>query len=237
MRQRSSRPISRIEVRESARGRELCVDGTFASLFRPGRVTTGSVWDALAAPLLSLPPERRRSVLLLGLGAGSAARLARALLPHARIVGVERDPHVIEVAREHFHLDALMLEVVLADAKSYLARGREKFDAVLEDVFVGSGREVCKPDWLPDPGLLLAAQRLRPGGLLATNSLDEAATAARALRTHVGAAISIEVNGYDNKILAAGPAGLCARGLRAAVAAHPILGATLSQLRFRTLSA
>jgi spermidine synthase len=219
------------------RGRELCVDGTFASLWRPGQVTTGSVWDALAAPLLSLPPERRRSVLLLGLGGGSAARLARALLPRAWIVGVERDPHVIQVARAHFQLDDLLLEVVLADARSYLARGREKFDAVLEDVFVGSGQEVRKPDWLPEPGLALAARRLRPGGLLATNSLDETAGAAQALRTHVGPAISIEVNGYDNRILAAGPAGLGARDLRAAVAAHPILAATLSLLRFRTLPA
>ncbi|HME72998.1 MAG TPA: methyltransferase domain-containing protein [Myxococcota bacterium] len=235
MRQGRSRPISRIEVRESVRGRELCVDGTFASLWRPGRVTTGSVWDALAAPLLSLPPERRGSILLLGLGGGSAARLARALLPHARIVGVERDPHVLEAAREHFQLDALLLEVVLADAKSYLARGREKFDAVLEDVFVGSGRKVRKPDWLPEPGLALAARRLRPGGLLATNSLDEAAGAARALCTHVGPPISIEVDGYDNRILAAGPAGLRAKWLRAAVAAHPILAATLPKLRFRTL--
>jgi hypothetical protein len=150
---------------------------------------------------------------------------------------VERDPHVIQAAREHFQLDALLLEVVLADAQRYLERGREKFDAVLEDVFVGSGREVCKPEWLPEPGLALAARRLRPGGLLATNCLDEAASAARALRAHVGPPISIEVNGYDNRILAAGPAGLRAKALRAAVASHPILAATLSELRFRTLPA
>ncbi len=236
MRQGRPRPISRIEVRESVRGRELCVDGTFASLWRPGKVTTGSVWDALAAPLLSLPQARCGSVLLLGLGGGSAARVARALLPRARIVGIERDPHVIGAARRHFALDALRLEVVLADARSYLMQGRGKFDAVLEDVFVGSGAEVCKPDWLPEPGLALAAQRLRPGGLLATNSLDEVSAAARALRANVGLPISIEVRGYDNRILAAGPAGLCARRLRAAVAAHPILSATLPELRFRTLS-
>jgi len=235
MREGRSRPISRIEVRESIRGRELCVDGTFASLFRPGRVTTGSVWDALAAPLLSLPLGRRRSVLLLGLGAGSAAPLARPLLPGARIVGVERDPEVIRVAREHFGLNALALEVVLADARRFLVEGRSRFDAVLEDVFVGRGASVRKPGWLPEPGLALAARRLSPGGLLATNSLDEGASAARLIRAQLGRPISIEVADYDNRILAAGPVGLSARSLRAAVAAHPILGATLPQLRFRTL--
>jgi spermidine synthase len=236
MRQRHAHPISRIEVRESVRGRELSVDGTFASLWRPGRVTTGSVWDALAAPLLALPRVRQENILLLGLGGGSAARLARALLPEARIVGVEWDSRVVEAARAHFQLDALSLEVVLADAKEFLARGGEQFDAVLEDVFVGSGRKVCKPEWLPEPGLALAASRLRKGGLLATNSLDEAPSAHRVLRAHVGRAISIEVHGYDNRILAAGPVGLSARRLRGAVAAHPILAATLPKLRFRTLS-
>jgi spermidine synthase len=234
MRQVPSHPISRIEVRESARGRELCVDGTFASLFRPGRITTGSVWDALAAPLVALPAQGRKKILLLGLGGGSAARLARALFPEARIVGVERDPRVIEVARHHFQLDALSLEVVLGDARRYLEKGSERFDAILEDVFVGSGRRVRKPEWLPEPGLPLAARRLFAGGLLVTNSLDERALALRVLRKHVGPAISIEVAGYDNRILAAGPTGLSAKGLRAEVAAHPLLAATLSRLSFRT---
>jgi len=235
MRQGRARPISRVEVRESARGRALCVDGTFASLLRPGRVSTGSVWDALAAPLLSLPAERRESLLLLGLGGGSAARLARALLPRARIVGVERDPRVLEAARQHFQLDALSLEVVLADAMHYLTQGREAFDAVLEDIFVGSGRRVRKPDWLPEPGLALAAARLRPGGLLVTNSLDEWSSSRRVLRARLGHVVSIEVEGYDNRILAAGPPALSAKDLRAAVAAHPVLAATLPKLRLRML--
>jgi spermidine synthase len=235
MRQGSTRPISRVEVRESARGRALCVDGTFASLLRPGRVSTGSVWDALAAPLLSLPAEGRQSLLLLGLGGGSAARLARALLPGARIVGVERDPRVLEVARQHFQLDALSLEVVLDDAQHYLTQASEAFDAVLEDIFVGSGRRVRKPDWLPEPGLTLAAARLRPGGLLVTNSLDEWPSARRVLRARLGRVVSIEVEGYDNRILAAGPTALSAKDLRAAVAAHPVLAATLPKLRLRML--
>ena len=55
-------------MRESRWGRELIIDGTLASFFQEGRVDTGSGWDALAAPLLVLPPERRRQILLLGLG-------------------------------------------------------------------------------------------------------------------------------------------------------------------------
>ena len=87
--------------------RELHVDGTFASCYEPGRVTTGSVWDALAAGLAALPSRRRRSVLLLGLGGGSAARVVRALAPRAQIVGVEIDPSVVRLARHWFDLDEL----------------------------------------------------------------------------------------------------------------------------------
>ena len=66
-----------------------------------------------------------------------------------------------------------------------------------------------------------------------SNTLDEAARVARALRARFPGLVRIEVTDYDNRILAAGPAELDARGLRARVAAHPILGASLGALHFR----
>ena len=227
------RPGSKVVMRRGAR--ELRIDGTFASYWEPGRVATGSVWDAVAAPILALPPARRRSLLLLGLGGGSAARLARALAPRARVVGVEIDPEVVRLARRHFELDRLGLEVVVADARRYVARARGRFDVILEDIFVGAGRDVHKPDWLPLPGLATAASRLAPGGILVSNTLDETPAVARALRERFAGLLRIEIAGYDNRVLAAGPSGLSARRLRAAVAADPVLGATLPRLRFRTL--
>src|SRR5512134_2559785 len=125
----------RIEVRRGRRGRELRIDGTFASRYAPGSALAGPVWDALAAPLAWLAPARRRSVLLLGLGGGSAARVIRALAPRARIVGVEIDPAVVSAARRWFDLDALGVEVVTGDAARFLRATRARFDAVLEDVF------------------------------------------------------------------------------------------------------
>jgi predicted O-methyltransferase YrrM len=217
-------------------GLELRVRGTFASYYRPGSALTGSVWDALAAPLLALPRRRRApSVLLLGLGAGSAARVARALAPAARIVGVEIDPEVVALARRHFELDRLGVEVVQADAAAFLARSRERFDAVLDDVFVGRGRAVRKPAWLLEGGLASAADRVAPGGLLASNALDEAADVARLLAARFPRVVAIDVAGYDNRVLVGGPARLAARALRAAVARSPVLSPTLPALTLRTL--
>jgi len=212
---------------------ELRVDGTFASLYRADTPLTGSVWDALAAPLLALPAARRRSVLILGLGGGSAARLARALAPRARIVGVEIDPQVVALARRWFGLGALGLEVVQADAEHYLSRCRERFDAVLEDVFVGRGRAVHKPAWMLQRGLALAAARVARGGVLASNALDEAPAVARTIAALFPRSLRIDVADFDNRILVGGPPSLSPRTLRAAVAASPILSPTLPALKFR----
>ena len=171
---------TRVRVERGRRGRSLRIDGTFASFYEPGRAATGSVWDALAAPLLWLPPAKRRSVLILGLGGGSAARLVRSVAPRARIVGVERSAEVIRAARRWFDLDALGVEVVRDDARRFLQRSRRRFDVVIEDVFVGPARDVHKPEWMLDGGLVSASRRLRRGGLLVSNTLDETAAVARA---------------------------------------------------------
>ena len=81
---------TRVEVRHTRKGRALRINGTFASWYQPGAAATGSVWDALVAPMLLLPSSRRTRVLILGLGGGSAARLVRALAPSARTTSLLR---------------------------------------------------------------------------------------------------------------------------------------------------
>jgi spermidine synthase len=229
---RGKKARSRVVVQRG--GRELRVDGTFASFYQPGRVATGSVWDALGASLLALPPARRRRILVLGLGGGSAARLARALAPRAHIVGVEIDREVVALARRWFDLDTLDVEVVTEDARRFLARERRRFDAVLEDVFVGRGRAVHKPTWMVEEGLPQAAGCVARGGVLTSNTLDETASVAAALREQFPGLLEIGVADYDNRVLVAGPADLSGRTLRAAVAACPELAPSARALRFRT---
>ena len=224
---------NRVRVREGASGLELIVDGTFASLYRPGSPVTGSVWDAIVAPLLALPAERRRSVLVLGLGGGSAARIVRAIAPDARIVGVEFDSAVVKAARAHFDLDELGVEVVVDDALAFLRRDTDVYDAVLEDVFVGAGDAVHKPGWLPRPGLELAAERVASGGVLVSNTLDEAVSVARELETLFPRVLRIDVEDYDNQIFAAGRSLPEATSLRRAVAEDPVLGASVTRLSFQ----
>jgi spermidine synthase len=223
-------------VRISPRGRALRIDGTFASWWTPGSAATGGVWDALAAPVLALAPARRRSLLVLGLGGGSVARVLRALAPQARIIGVERDPAVLSAARRRLGLAALRVEVVQADARDYLAGLQGRFDLIVEDLFVGRGRAVHKPDWLAGAALAGLAGRLAPGGLLVSNALDEAPATAGAFASLFPASLCLSVLGYDNRVLVGARRPLTAAALRARLEREPLLGETLPRLRLRTLT-
>jgi spermidine synthase len=227
-------PLSpRIEIKRIGNGRALRIDGTFASWYEPGKATTGSVWDALAAPLLLLPKPRRSRVLILGLGGGSAARVARAIAPRARITGVERDPRVVRAARRWFDLGGLEVEVVEGDARRFLERTRRSFDAILDDVFVGDRRSVRKPDWLPDPGLALAAERLGRGGVLVSNAIDEAPQVSRAMHGLFGSTLQIEIAGYDNRVVVGADFPLSGRALRCALSRDRTLAASARRFAIR----
>ncbi len=225
----------RVRIDDTGGTRALVVDETFASFYRPGEIATHCVWDAIAAPLLWLPPKRRRRILLLGLGGGSVARIARALAPDAEIVGIEFDPEVVRLARAHLDLDRLDLQIEIADALVWLKSAKGRFDAILEDIFIGHGDDVHKPDWIPDPGHRLALARLARGGIFVSNTLDESATVARFLRTSLPALVSIETEDYDNRVLVAGSEGLAGRALRNKVAESPILAESLEILSFKKI--
>jgi spermidine synthase len=232
--ERKTRAVTnRVEVKHGRKGRALHINGTFASWYDPDSPITGSVWDALAAPLLLLPQQARKDVLILGLGGGSAARIVRALAPRARITGVELDPKVVKAARRRFDLDSLRVEVVCEDALGYLSRSRKRFDIIFEDVFVGSGRAVHKPDWLPDPGHGLAAKRLRTGGILVSNTIDETAAVRRAMRSRFPSTLRISVEDFDNQIVVGARFPLSGQGLRSAVRANAVLAPTAPRLSFR----
>lgn len=222
----------RVFVRPVADGLELRVDGTLASFRSKAGAATGTVWSALAAPVVLVPRPRPR-VLLLGLGAGSAAAALRALSPEAQIVGVERDRDVLRAARRHFGLDRLRLEVVADDAFAYLRRERRRFDLVIEDVFVGSVRSVRKPEGMLDEGYALVAARLAKDGLVAANTIHETPAVVRALRPLGPRVVSIDIRGYWNRVVLAGRSVPDARAVRARLAGHPGLAALLPRIGVR----
>jgi spermidine synthase len=200
---RAVEPRPRVEIRRIREGVQLRVDGTLASFQRPGHALTGAVWWALAAPIL-LVPRRRRRVLLLGVGGGSVARALRALDGEAEIVGVEYDPEVLRLARRHFGLDQLRLELVVDDALDYLTRERRRFDLIVEDLFIGPSRSVRKPPWLLGEGYRLIRRRLRERGIVVANTIHETPAVVDAMRPLRAPIVSFDVHGHWNRIVASG---------------------------------
>ncbi len=228
---RAGSPRPRVSVRTRGKRRELRIDGTFASAYGP-RGESGPVWQAMASGVLTLAAQKPK-VLVLGLAGGSVVRGILALRPRAEFVGVEIDPDVVAAAKRHFGLDQLPLEIVVEDALAYLAKTRRRFDLIVEDVFVGRGRALRKPAWLPEPGYSLAKGRLRPGGVIVSNALDEASSQSRALGRHFPRILTLSLAGWDNRVLIASTRELSAHALRGAMAEEASLAETLEVLAVR----
>jgi spermidine synthase len=224
----------RVEVRRVRGGLELRIDGTQASVHRPGGALTGVVWWALASPVLLLPHDRPRRVLLLGLAAGSVGRAVRALDPGAEIVGVELDREVVRLARRHFDLDRLGIELVLGDALDYLRRERRRFDLIVEDLFIGTSRFVRKPEWLLGEGYRLIRKRLLPAGYVVSNTIHEMPGVVRAMRPFGGRIVSLDVRGHWNRVTACGRDLPPPRALRRALSQRPEMARILPRVALRS---
>lgn len=132
----------------------------------------GGLHEVFVETFAALGLARRdvRSALVLGLGGGSVVQiLRRDYAIEGPIVGVELDPLVVELAREHFGLDELAgVDVVIDDARAYLDRASGVFDLVVVDVF----HEATVPAELRSRAALeLLRARVAPGGLLVFNQV------------------------------------------------------------------
>ena len=141
-------------------------EGTF-SYYHPDHLFTGLGWDAQSASLLFLnvPVE---NVLLLGLGGGTVARQCRAMFPSARIVGVEISSTVIDRAYEQFELATSRIELVHSSGEKFLATTHDKFDAIIDDMWV-AGASGIKPVLQNQNWLRLVTSCLHARSLYAVN--------------------------------------------------------------------
>lgn len=130
--------FQRIDVIEtSAYGRILLIDGDPQST----EVDEFIYHEALIHPGL-IPLAGKGSLSALVLGAGECASL-REILRHpevVRVVGVEIDPAMLEVARRYLPswpagaLEDERVEMVIADASDFVPHTRERFDFIVLDL-------------------------------------------------------------------------------------------------------
>lgn len=160
----------------------------------------------LQAPVLNQPFR----VLMIGLGGGSLVKFLLRGFDHCRMDVVENDPLLPGLARRFFYLpDDPRLTVIIGEGGQYLACMPEgqSYDLILLDAFDQSG---MARDVYSDPVLLQASARLTPQGVLALNLIRSDTQwfrlASEALRRRFsGLALRLDVPGFGNEIVFAGP--------------------------------
>jgi spermidine synthase len=157
-----------VQVAEQDGARRLYLDEGVAvhSVWRPGEVLTGGVWDTFLAlpPLLGRPLER---VAILGNAGGTTARAMGVYYPEADVDGVELDPAVTDAGRRFLGLgDNPRLRVHTADARPFLRRTEERYDLIVVDAY----RPPYVPFYLATREFFaLVREHLAPGGIVALN--------------------------------------------------------------------
>ncbi|MCU7916018.1 MAG: methyltransferase [Candidatus Thiodiazotropha sp. (ex Gloverina cf. vestifex)] len=111
--------------------------------------------------------DRPGSLLNLGLGSGSIERFILSQLPEMKLLSVEIDSNIIELARAHFHLPATH-PVTQASAEKFLSENRQTFDIIVCDIYskTVSDNPILNQGFVED-----AARALNTDGVLALNCL------------------------------------------------------------------
>lgn len=166
-------PWNAMSVVQTGERVDLDVEGATYATWHPSQVMTGYSWDALSVGCLLRHEGPPKSVLILGLGGGTVARQLRRFVKDVRIVGVEIDPGVVDVARRHLHLGDTDVEVHVKDAYEYLADTDERFDVVIDDLFLSGKTDVVRSRVPDGDTLKLVRSRVADGGLVVANLITD----------------------------------------------------------------
>jgi spermidine synthase len=168
----------------------LLVDGVVQSV--APQCAAGGYWEAM------LPSHPPRTALLLGFGGGTLAWLLASSSSPERIIGVDYDPEMLALGRAVFGPLPGCVQLVLADARTFIAGCTGRFEYVAVDLFQG---ERVPRGVFGLPFLRGVRRALCPRGRAAFNLFDDARAAARQERLRAVFSIERTVRVGDNLIV------------------------------------
>lgn len=125
----------RVKVIESGGTRRLIVGGYTQSRTLDKNGKTGFYWDAFADNIPSLSKDSK--VLILGLCAGTSAKILTNKFGPVPIDGVEIDPLIVDLGKKYFYLNEPNINVLTKDAGDYVRKLNGKYDVIYVDLFYG----------------------------------------------------------------------------------------------------
>jgi spermidine synthase len=158
----------KIQVLGSIEGPRIFVDGVLQS----GRLMR-SVWST-GISRIKRELKNADNVLILGLGAGSAAEVLNKHYPTAAITGLDIDPEMVNVGKKYLRLNSITnLKIVIDDAEDWVIKNAKKksskkFDLILIDLFHG---ERIPEKFYEEEFLNNVKKNLKKNGIVAFNHL------------------------------------------------------------------
>lgn len=160
------------EVRGHGATRRLVSDGVFHSAWNARLGLTGRAWDLFLPAAFALPRPPAR-VLVLGIGAGTALLQFRRFVDPEVLVGVDLDPVHLEVGRRYFDLDQAGAELVLGDARDWVADwDGPPFDVVIEDLYSHASAEPRRAVPMDESWAAALSRLVAPEGVLVVNFIS-----------------------------------------------------------------
>ncbi len=220
--------------------RQLRVNDGFAVqswVYRDGRLPMRDVWSFYGlAPAWSARPTVKR-VLLLGMGGGTAAELYQRLYPGVRVTGVELDADMVRAGRQQLGLALDGVEVVIADARTFIARAAVATPATWDVIILDAFQFPYVPFQLTTREFFGDLSRcLTPGGVLMVNAgrrgehRDVVFAIERTLAAVFAHVAAADAPNPSNTIIVAGAHDPIADGIGiASLAAHSPFGSQLTE--------
>jgi spermidine synthase len=135
-------------------------------VIHPGTYLTNDYWDEMLVLPFAARQRPPRQIAILGNAAGTTARAYGHFFPQTVIDAVEIDGELTDIGRRYFDLRAPRLRTHTADARPYLRRTNERYDAIVVDAY----RQPYIPFYLATKEFFaLVRERLRPGGVVIIN--------------------------------------------------------------------
>lgn len=125
----------RVKVIESSGTRRLVVGVYTQSRNLDKKGKTGFYWDAFTENIPNLSLDSR--ILILGLGAGTSAKVLTNKFGPVPIHGVEIDPLIVELGKKYFYLNEPNIKVFTEDAEEFIKKSNDKYDVICVDLFYG----------------------------------------------------------------------------------------------------
>lgn len=189
------------EVRSAGNTRRLYTNGAFHTQFNPRHLFTSGVWDLLSLPSLCMPSPPKK-VLVLGVAGGTVIHQLYRMHTLQQIVGIELDPMHIQLAKKYFQLEYGALELIQADARTWLESCHEKFDYIIDDIFIHAEGDPERP-YAADPHWSrLLAKHLTINGTLVQNHIDHRNSKRALGQFGRGTVLEFSTDKYANKVLA-----------------------------------